>query len=53
MDAYHQGLDGKQAAWASRKYRGHRTIPDTLMEDMHDASRALDNNTHSQMHHDY
>jgi hypothetical protein len=37
MDTYHQGVDGKQAAWASRKYRGHRTIPDTPMKDMHDA----------------
>ncbi|KAG2758100.1 hypothetical protein P692DRAFT_201696756 [Suillus brevipes Sb2] len=23
MDAYRKGLDGKQAAWASKKYRGH------------------------------
>ncbi|KAG2108472.1 uncharacterized protein F5147DRAFT_576879 [Suillus discolor] len=23
MDAYHRGLNGKQAAWASKKYRGH------------------------------
>jgi len=27
MDAYQAGLDGPQAAWACRKYRGHRTLP--------------------------
>lgn len=31
MDAYAKGLDGKQAAWASKKYRGHRTIPDDIL----------------------
>ena len=25
--AYQQGLNGKQAAWAHKKYHGHRTIP--------------------------
>jgi len=23
MDAYAKGLDGKQAAWAAKKYHGH------------------------------
>ncbi|KAG8915216.1 hypothetical protein FRC01_003742 [Tulasnella sp. 417] len=27
MDAYRQGLSGSQAAWAGRKYHGHRTLP--------------------------
>ncbi|KAJ7913103.1 hypothetical protein B0H13DRAFT_1612869, partial [Mycena leptocephala] len=27
MHAYTIGLTGSQAAWASRKYRGHRTVP--------------------------
>ncbi|KAI0767464.1 hypothetical protein C8Q74DRAFT_1204433, partial [Fomes fomentarius] len=27
MDAYHRGLDGKQAAWAAKKYRSHRVLP--------------------------
>ncbi|KAJ7052810.1 hypothetical protein C8F01DRAFT_997464, partial [Mycena amicta] len=27
MDAYRKGLDGSQAAWAARKYSGHRTLP--------------------------
>jgi len=27
MDGYCAGLDGPQAAWACRKYHGHRTLP--------------------------
>ncbi|OJA16043.1 hypothetical protein AZE42_13160 [Rhizopogon vesiculosus] len=27
MDAYHKGLNGSQAAWAAKKYRGHRVLP--------------------------
>jgi len=34
MDAYRKGLDGKQAAWASKRYRGHRVLPDTIMADL-------------------
>ncbi|THU79173.1 hypothetical protein K435DRAFT_875794 [Dendrothele bispora CBS 962.96] len=34
MDAYSKGLDGRQAAWAARKYRGHRVLPASLMADM-------------------
>ncbi len=34
MDAYHKGLNGKQAAWESRKYRSHRVLPESLMEDL-------------------
>ena len=34
MDAYHHGLDGKQAAWASWKYCGQRSLPPTLMDDL-------------------
>ncbi|THU98051.1 hypothetical protein K435DRAFT_661731 [Dendrothele bispora CBS 962.96] len=33
-DAYSKGLNGRQAAWAARKYRGHRVLPESLMEDM-------------------
>jgi hypothetical protein len=25
--AYELKLDGKQAAWAAKKYKGHRTLP--------------------------
>lgn len=34
MDAYHKGLNGKQAAWASKKYRGHRVLPDSVLRDL-------------------
>jgi hypothetical protein len=32
MDAYTTGLNGKQAAWAAKKYRGHRVLPPDIME---------------------
>jgi hypothetical protein len=31
MDAYRKGLTGKQAAWATKKYRGHRVLPPDIM----------------------
>jgi hypothetical protein len=31
MDAYRKGLNGSQAAWAAKKYRGHRTVPDDIL----------------------
>ncbi|KAG6918730.1 hypothetical protein DXG01_012215 [Tephrocybe rancida] len=31
-DAYARGLNGKQAAWAARKYRGHRVLPETILD---------------------
>jgi hypothetical protein len=34
MDAYRKGLDGQQAAWAAKKYHGHRMIPDTILEEL-------------------
>lgn len=37
MDAYEQGLNGRQAAWAARKYRGHRTLSVTIMKDLETA----------------
>ncbi|KAJ7732977.1 hypothetical protein B0H16DRAFT_1328436, partial [Mycena metata] len=33
-DAYRHGLDGAQAAWAARKYKGHRTLPPEFLKDM-------------------
>ena len=33
MDAYEKGLDGKQAMWASKKYRGHRVLPERILEE--------------------
>ena len=38
MDAYQKGLTGSQAAWASRKYRGHRTLPDTILAELDKAN---------------
>jgi hypothetical protein len=33
INSYWAGLDGPQAAWACKKYRGHRTLPaDALRE---------------------
>jgi len=34
MDAYRKGLNGKQAAWASKQYRGHRVLPETIMAEL-------------------
>jgi hypothetical protein len=38
MDAYSRGLNGRQAAWAARKYRGHRMLPETIMDELEKAS---------------
>jgi hypothetical protein len=37
MDAYHQELDGKQAAWANKKKNGHRALQDIIMKDLDEA----------------
>ncbi|KDQ31717.1 hypothetical protein PLEOSDRAFT_1034218, partial [Pleurotus ostreatus PC15] len=37
MDAYHRSLDRRQAAWAARKYRGHRVLPESIMNDIEKA----------------
>jgi hypothetical protein len=34
MDAYDRGLNGKQAAWAARKYRGHRVLPENILDEL-------------------
>ncbi|KAJ7315808.1 hypothetical protein DFH08DRAFT_715332 [Mycena albidolilacea] len=31
IDVYHKGLDGIQAEWASKRYRGHRVLPKNIM----------------------
>ena len=38
MDAYRKGLNGRQAAWAAKKYRGHRMIPDMILQDLEKAN---------------
>jgi hypothetical protein len=34
LDAYARGLNGRQTAWATRKYRGHRALPMTILEEL-------------------
>ena len=34
MDAYERGLNGKQAAWAARRYRGHRMLPESILDEL-------------------
>jgi len=34
MNAYDNGLNGRQAAWASRKYKGHRVLPEGIMKEL-------------------
>ncbi|THU99848.1 hypothetical protein K435DRAFT_818474 [Dendrothele bispora CBS 962.96] len=41
-DSYFHGLNGAQAAWANKKYRGHRTIPPEFKAEM-DAAFAKNN----------
>ena len=31
MDGYTKGLNGKQSAWANKKYQGHRVLPDNIL----------------------
>ena len=37
MDAYSRGLTGKQAAWAAKRYRGHRVLPDNILDELEQA----------------
>ena len=34
MDAYEWGLNGKQAAWAAKKFHGHRILPESILKDL-------------------
>jgi hypothetical protein len=40
MDPYIKGLNGRQAAWAARQYKGHCVLPETLMDDLEKAKMA-------------
>lgn len=40
IDAYRKGLDGAQAAWAARKYHGHRTLPGDIIRELKEANLA-------------
>jgi len=37
MDAYRKNLNGTQAAWAAKKYRGHRLIPEQILQELEKA----------------
>jgi hypothetical protein len=41
MDAYCKGLNGKQAAFAARKYRGHRTLPLSIFDELEKVDMPL------------
>jgi hypothetical protein len=34
MDAYEKHLSGKQAAWAAKKYHGHRVLPESILSEL-------------------
>jgi len=34
MDGYRKGLNGKQAAWASKKYHGHHVLLEEIMNEL-------------------
>ncbi|KAJ3551364.1 hypothetical protein NM688_g4745 [Phlebia brevispora] len=34
MDAYRKGLNGAQAQFACKRYRGHRVLPQTILEEL-------------------
>ncbi|KAG2064344.1 hypothetical protein BDR04DRAFT_1130802 [Suillus decipiens] len=34
MNAYQKGLSGKQAAWATKKYCGHRVLPNSVLAEL-------------------
>ena len=37
IDAYHKGLNGKQAAWTSKRYRGHQVLPESILKELDEA----------------
>ncbi|KAI0054857.1 hypothetical protein BV25DRAFT_1816438 [Artomyces pyxidatus] len=41
-DAYRRGLSGKQAAWATKKYHGHRVLPDTILDQLEEKGITRD-----------
>ena len=40
MDAYVKGLKGKSAAWAAKKYRGHRVLLESILREFDEAVKA-------------
>ncbi|KAF9000389.1 hypothetical protein BDZ89DRAFT_1121659 [Hymenopellis radicata] len=44
-DAYFRGLNGADAAWANRRYRGHRTLPPSYLDDLKYSAKMPSLNT--------
>jgi hypothetical protein len=40
MDAYERGLNGKQAAWAAKKYSSHQVLPEFIIMELDEANIA-------------
>ena len=40
IDTYGKGLQGKDAAWAAKKYHGHCVLPESILQDFDDAVKA-------------
>jgi hypothetical protein len=40
VDAYAKGLQGKGAAWAAKKYRGHRVLPESILAEFDNLDKA-------------
>jgi len=40
VDAYRKGLIGKGAAWAAKKDRGHRVLPESILREFDYAEQA-------------
>ena len=34
MDIYDHGWNGRQAAWAAHMYKGHRVLPQNILEEL-------------------
>jgi hypothetical protein len=37
MGAYRKGLTGAQAAWASKRYKGHRMVSEHILQEYNNA----------------
>ncbi|KAG2079839.1 uncharacterized protein F5147DRAFT_591979 [Suillus discolor] len=37
MDGYHKGLTGKQAAWATKIYKGYQVLPNSILAELENA----------------
>ena len=40
IDAYAKGLQGKGAAWAAKKYRGHRVLSESILAEFDEVEKA-------------